>query len=433
MRSLGALLLIAAALGGPAAALADECGRPGALGTSRILAVSPREHARLGTMQYPETLPLADKEVVLTFDDGPLPPYTDRILETLAAECVKATFFMVGRQARAYPAMVRRVYNEGHTVASHSQNHPLIFTRLTMGNAQQEIEQGIRSIDAALGDSKALAPFFRFPGLGRSRAVEAYLAGRGIMTFSADFLADDWTHITAQQVLHRALERLEHSRKGSLLLHDIQPATALMLPKLLRELKARGYHVVQVVPAGIDRPESVTEPESWVMHKPKPTWPAVLPVASAKPVPSAQSFGWPNPFRSTIVASMPIPHEMLRFVAVQSPTRLAAAGDPALPMHAQPWMEPAPAIPPFALPSGLGDLTLGPSEEDLGDTLVVPEDTLLSMIVGAPRPAHHKPRPVAGKTRPTPPAAVRATNPPLPRPKVVAHTPSPAGPGTSNQ
>ena len=362
MRSL-AVLLIAAAFGGPAAALAGECTHPGALGTSRVLAVDPKQHPRLGTMQYPESLPLADKEVVLTFDDGPLPPYSDRILETLAAECVKATFFMVGRQARAYPAMVRRVYNEGHTIATHSQNHPLIFTRLTMGNAQQEIEQGIQSIETALGDPKAVAPFFRFPGLGRSRAVEAYLARRGIMSWSADFLADDWTHITAQQVLHRALERLEHTRKGILLLHDIQPATALMLPKLLRELKARGYRIVQVVPAGVDRPESVTEPESWVMHKPKPAWPTVLSAERAKPVPSVQSFGWPHPFRSHIVTPLPVPSDMLEFAAVQTRARFAAAGEAAFALHAQSWMEPTPPIPPFGLPFGLGDLTLAPSEE----------------------------------------------------------------------
>src|SRR5439155_13588777 len=127
MRSLAATILIAALIGG--SALAAECpgGRSDALGTERVLVVAPKEHARIGTMQYPETLPLADKEVVLSFDDGPLPPYTDRVLETLAAECVKATFFMVVRQAHAYPATVRRVYNEGHTIASHSQTHPRIF------------------------------------------------------------------------------------------------------------------------------------------------------------------------------------------------------------------------------------------------------------------------------------------------------------------
>ena len=78
---------------------AEQC-PPGALGVSRTLVVDPNEHSRVGSMQYPETLPLNDHEVVLTFDDGPLPRYTNRILETLASECVKATFFMVGQMAR---------------------------------------------------------------------------------------------------------------------------------------------------------------------------------------------------------------------------------------------------------------------------------------------------------------------------------------------
>src|SRR5262249_8966803 len=212
---------------------------------------------------------------VLTFDDGPLPPYTNRVLETLAAECVKATFFMVGRQARAFPDMVRRIYNEGHTVASHSQSHPLIFTRLSMAAAENEIEQGRSSIAAALGDERAETPFFRFPGLGRSNAIEQYLAAHDIMTWSADFLADDWRHITAQQVLTRALDRLQRRGKGVLLLHDIQPRTALALPVLLKTLKARGYRIVHVVPAGRDRPKTVAPLEAWAARH-TPTWPRVL-------------------------------------------------------------------------------------------------------------------------------------------------------------
>src|ERR1700738_3099836 len=200
MRAWSAIAGLCVLAGATASAVAAEFpGNPQALGTSRVITVDPAEHSRIGTMQYHETLPLADKEVVLTFDDGPLPPYTTRVLQTLAAECVKATFFLVGRQARAYPDMVRRVYNEGHTLASHSQTHPRIFTRLPMAAAEKEIDQGRESVAAALGDERAMAPFFRFPGLGRSDAIEEYLAAHGLMTWSADFLADDWRRITAQQ------------------------------------------------------------------------------------------------------------------------------------------------------------------------------------------------------------------------------------------
>ena len=114
---------------------AEQC-PPGALGVSRTLVVDPNEHSRVGSMQYPETLPLNDHEVVLTFDDGPLPRYTNRVLETLASECVKATFFMVGQMARAYPSMVRRVYDEGHTVANHTQNHPIRKMSASSGGAR---------------------------------------------------------------------------------------------------------------------------------------------------------------------------------------------------------------------------------------------------------------------------------------------------------
>ena len=276
MRFRSAIAGLLAFAGAAVPALAAECpGNPDALGTSRVITVDPAEHARIGAMQYHESLPLEDKEVVLTFDDGPLPPYTSRVLETLAAECVKATFFMVGRQARTFPDMVRRVYNEGHTIASHSQSHPRIFTRLPLTAAQNEIDQGRESVAAALGDERAMAPFFRFPGLGRSDAIEEYLAVHGLMAWSADFLADDWRRITAQQVLTRALDRLDRRGKGVLLLHDIQPRTALALPALLKALKARGYRIVHVVPAGPERPKTVAPPEAWAARH-TPMWPRVL-------------------------------------------------------------------------------------------------------------------------------------------------------------
>src|SRR6478735_609090 len=127
---------------GIAAAHAADCpGRPDALGTSRTLVVDPREHPRIGTMQYAETLPLADREVVLTFDDGPLPKYSNRILEILASHCVKATFFLVGSQARANPEGVRKVRDAGHTVATHTQNHPTGMHHLPPERVQQEIDE----------------------------------------------------------------------------------------------------------------------------------------------------------------------------------------------------------------------------------------------------------------------------------------------------
>jgi hypothetical protein len=210
---------------------------------------------------------------------------------------VKATFFLVGKMALGYPKVVLREYNEGHTIGGHSQDHPFTFGKMSVPQAAKEIEDGFESIRTVLGDPKAVAPFFRIPGLLRQKPVEDYLASHGYATWSLDFLADDWTHISAQEITRRALERIEARGRGILLLHDIQPATALALPALLAELKARGYKIVQVVPSTPDRPATVAQTDDWVQrHRTRPSWPRVLAIGSdnATPnldAPSPQNFG----------------------------------------------------------------------------------------------------------------------------------------------
>jgi hypothetical protein len=127
--------------------------------------------------------------------------------------------------------------------------------------AESEVNDGIASVKAALGDTNALAPFFRFPGLLHASRVESYLASQSIAVWSADEVADDWRHgITAKDIVRLAINRIEaKDHRGVLLLHDIHPATAAALPTLLKELKARGYRIVQAVPAG-ERPLFVPEP-----------------------------------------------------------------------------------------------------------------------------------------------------------------------------
>jgi peptidoglycan/xylan/chitin deacetylase (PgdA/CDA1 family) len=283
MRSI-VLFVVLWFVSGSVAAAEESCpGNPDALGTSRVLTVTPGELSRIGSMQYPQTLPLNDHEVVITFDDGPIPPYTNAVLDTLASQCVKATYFLVGEMARAYPSIVRRIYNSGHTIGTHSQNHPLAFQHLSLQSAERQIDGGIDSVDAALGDPKAISPFFRFPGLGRTSAFESYLASKSLVTWSADVVADDWKHISASEIVRRAMRRLEARGRGILLLHDIHPATALALPVLLKELKAHGYHIVQVVAAG-ERPASLPELVASPDAK-KDSWPRVLPVAAKQDLP----------------------------------------------------------------------------------------------------------------------------------------------------
>jgi peptidoglycan/xylan/chitin deacetylase (PgdA/CDA1 family) len=263
-----------------ASAAADCPGHPGALGTSRTLVVDPRQHPRIGTMQYPETLPLEDHEVVLTFDDGPLPRNSNQILDILAAQCVKATFFVIGRQAQAFPEGVRKLRDEGHSIGTHTQDHPLGMKRMSIERARQEIDDGIASVKAALGDDAALAPFFRIPGLSRAETVEDYLASQGIQIWSADFLADDWRHVSSSRVYDLAIKRLEDKGRGILLLHDIQARTVAALPRILHELKVRGYRIVHVVPATSEQPATPTEPPQWQLHPPSETvaishWPKI--------------------------------------------------------------------------------------------------------------------------------------------------------------
>jgi peptidoglycan/xylan/chitin deacetylase (PgdA/CDA1 family) len=278
----------------PSLAGAADCpGNPDALGTSRTLVVDPAEHPKLGSMQYHESLPLEDHEIVITFDDGPLPPRTTQVLDTLDRECVKVTFFLIGKMAHAYPDTVKRIRDAGHTIGTHSNSHPLTFHRMSVDKAQAEITQGIANVTAALGDGTGPAPFFRIPGLLRADGVEHYAASQNLQVWSADFLADDWTKIGPGQVYSRAIQRIEASHKGILLLHDIQTKTVEALPYLLRELKRRGYKIVQVVPATAERPKTVTDPGQWMPHSRQMSrTPIFMETEPELPAPNPASFGF---------------------------------------------------------------------------------------------------------------------------------------------
>src|SRR5580765_3545992 len=291
-RTVGLIVMMLVALA-TAQARADDCpGNPNALGTSRVMTIDPREFPRIGIVQYTRSLPLEDKEVVLTFDDGPLPPYTNRVLDALAEHCVKANYFLVGRMARGYPELARRILAEGHTIGTHSENHLLGFDRAPLDTVKDEIERGIVSVGTALGNRNAVSPFFRIPGFLRRPEVENYLQSRRLMTWSADVVADDWRHINASEVVRRALARLDEKGKGILLLHDIQPATALALPELLRELKTRGYRIVQVVPGKGE------------MSVPVAATPAPMPAEAAPVDVAAISVAAPAPTEITVVKPM---------------------------------------------------------------------------------------------------------------------------------
>ena len=232
------------------AAQATDCARKDALGTSRVFVVDPATSPRVGLKSFPKTLPLEDHEVVLTFDDGPWPATTSKVLKALADECVHATFFLIGKSASEHPELVRAMAAQGHTVGHHTWSHRnLRHSKPEV--AAGEIDKGISAVETALhgtATTTPTTPFFRFPYFDMTPATLANLEKRGIAVFGADLWASDWNKMTPQQELKLLTERLTITRKGIILLHDPKAQTAAMLPALLRYLRDNHYRVVHVVP-----------------------------------------------------------------------------------------------------------------------------------------------------------------------------------------
>ena len=237
----------------PLAASAAPCpGNPQALGTERVLEVDAKTTPRVGRKHFPTTLPLRAKELVLTFDDGPWPVTTPKVLDALKHDCVRATFFLLGKNVEPHPELARRELAEGHSVGHHTYAHPLL-NHMPLAKAEAEINHGIEEDEYAVYGQRRTAPvtpFFRFPGFASNRALLDRMAERGIVVFGADVWASDWDPMSPERQLRLILERIEHVGRGIVLFHDTKVQTAHMLPAFLRELKKRGYRIVHVVPAG---------------------------------------------------------------------------------------------------------------------------------------------------------------------------------------
>ena len=223
---------------------ASCAGKTRALGVSRVVALDTSLGQRFGRMQYKEDRLLGDREVILTFDDGPLPRYTKPILKALADHCTKATFFYVGKMAKAYPKMLKKVDAAGHTIAGHTYSHPLNLKRRAVSKAKLEIEKGFMTIEAILG--KSIAPFFRFPGLSDSKPLMSYLRQRGIGMFSVDIVSNDSYTRNPGRLTRQTMRKLDKQGRGILLFHDIKASTARALPNILAQLKKKGYKVVHI-------------------------------------------------------------------------------------------------------------------------------------------------------------------------------------------
>lgn len=229
-----------------AGAPVDACAtRSDVLGLSRVVEVDTKGGPLFGRAADGGFEFLSDGEVVLTFDDGPLRPYTRAVLKALDEHCTKATFFMVGRMAVADPAMVREVASHGHTVGAHTWSHAKLQS-LEFDKAKDEIELGFSAVAQAM--QGPIAPFFRFPYLRPSKAAVDYLKTRDVASFTIDVDSRDFRTRDGADVQKTVLAQLTARRKGILLFHDIQPSTAHAIKGILDELKARGFKVVHIVP-----------------------------------------------------------------------------------------------------------------------------------------------------------------------------------------
>jgi peptidoglycan/xylan/chitin deacetylase (PgdA/CDA1 family) len=230
---------------GPPVAASDaskQCRREGAIGVSRTIEIDATGGPWLGAPHGDRDL-LAPGEVVLTFDDGPAPYSTRLILAALAAQCAKATFFMVGKMAAEYPDVVREAAEQGHSIGTHTWSHKNL-KRIAVDKMKEQIEMAFVSVEKAAGTR--IAPFFRYPYLSHNPAAVAYLQSRNIAQFAIDIDSFDWRHRDAQSIVSRVMAGLEHLGRGIILLHDIHAATAAAVPELLVELKNKEYRIVHL-------------------------------------------------------------------------------------------------------------------------------------------------------------------------------------------
>jgi peptidoglycan/xylan/chitin deacetylase (PgdA/CDA1 family) len=221
------------------------CDNPNALGVERIVQIDTTGGPGFGFEHFKAYDFLRDHEVVLTFDDGPWPGNTERVLKALADQCTKALFFPIGKHAGWHPEILKEVARAGHTVGSHTWSHKDL-TKMTPDEAKAEIEKGIAAVSIALGN-KPVGPFFRFPALRHPPEMVKYLGERNVGIFSTDLDSFDFKIRKPEQVIKSVMAKLAKHGKGIILMHDFQHATSEAAPELLKQLKAGGFKVVQVV------------------------------------------------------------------------------------------------------------------------------------------------------------------------------------------
>ena len=159
-------------------------------------------------------------EIALTYDDGPNDPDTFRLLEVLARNDVRATFFIIGRFARQRPDVVRAVASAGHLIGNHTMTHPLLVTR-SPREVRQQLSEANRAIEDAVG---APVKFFRPPHGGRRPDVLRAARELGMKTVLWNAIGYDWNAKSAESIVRHVQAGLQknntHHRGSNILLHD---------------------------------------------------------------------------------------------------------------------------------------------------------------------------------------------------------------------
>ena len=217
----------------------------GTLGVSRTVEIDTTAGPGFGFQHFKTYDFLEPGEVVLTFDDGPWPTNTPAVLAALAAQCVKATFFIIGKHAIWHPEILKQVAAQGHTIGTHTWSH-VDLTKKTVPERTEEIEKGVSAINLLVGGKSA--PFFRFPTLRHPPETVEYLGQRNIASFSTDIDSLDFKIRKPDAIVAGLIANLKKRGKGILLMHDFQRATAIALPQLLEQLRTNGYRVVHLQP-----------------------------------------------------------------------------------------------------------------------------------------------------------------------------------------
>jgi peptidoglycan/xylan/chitin deacetylase (PgdA/CDA1 family) len=185
--------------------------------------------------------------VALTFDDGPDPVDTPKLLDLLREKGVKATFFVVGKRADQYPQIVRRAWDEGHLIANHTWSHYSLFCFLTPSRLRTEIERGTESVRRICRHRPRL---FRSPVGLRHPLLQPFLDAARLEFVSWSIWTRDSLTPNSEVLTRRILNRVTGG--DIILLHDRLPGGAdvmlSILPRVIDEIRARGFEFVLAGP-----------------------------------------------------------------------------------------------------------------------------------------------------------------------------------------